>query len=1042
MKKSLFFVLLLVSILALSLCVFAEEYNIEANGVEDITGAISGANDGDTVNVTLGSDLEFSTSIKLEKAITVNVDFNGYQIKYTGTAGKNTTTAAFYLNNAGAKLNLKGSNPLANPKEYTHYGDDVKADMVGSGNLIGVDTGSVNIKDAYLYANNDTFVIYVGLYRGADVSVAVDTSVLRTSSSAGQGAICYLGGNDGNVNDNIVKKTLTLQNSVEYGGFKGVDCAFNVTRGSSVTNVKFYDFAITNDCWAGIMDLYMVSFEDAMPFYHCVFNTYDEQTGSISVKTETGKQNIKLYDCQYTEIVNGGKFSGDSGGTAHIYVIEKMPTCTEDGSAYSYSSPKGNASGNAMSTYKKDSFALSKTGHSLSGETIVYANGYASNGKGVSKCTTCLELYETGNAYEPLFENLGYSLNQAANSFTIGLKLNTDALDTYFEVVKPKTFDFGAVVGNDKYTAAWENGELSVQNGFAVSFKNSAHQYFDLKVIGFNDENKSKTLVAEYYVYDGEKISYLKEEPNDAEKVTFEGLINALDEINQKAKALLESKHTLYYNDDGSFRVLILADMHMSSGADATAVQERIRAMVDRENPNLVIFTGDNVVGAGSESSLRASLDKIVGYIEEKEIPWCHVYGNHDREGGMSNEAQQAVYESYEYCISKDEADVSGTGNYVHGIFNKDGTLGSVIYFLDSGTSNSQYTYDYIQDDQIAWYKDTSETLEAYTGRVVNGMMAFHIPLYENELAYQNRDNKEIVYEYSGDKGEAICPSTYDTNLFETILERGDVEAIVTGHDHSNSYMYNYYGVKLCSAPTISKHGYSGGDAYDGCRVFDITRGEVKTYVSYVIERINPDDFDAYEGNKVIADFEGDGYTFVCEGYDNNNLSGALAAEVEGGKLKIVRGAGGNSEVNILLDESVYGKLGDVKYLVVWADFTNVDFRKACFGLLSTSGVASPYRTDDFDTKTPFYYLADGESQWTEMSHGNDGCFGNAQGSSVIGKRGYFAFPVENFRSGSASLNSNTLVTGVYLYLDVNTGVGQPIYLDNITLVEDYTTVK
>ncbi len=1039
MKKSLFFVFLLVSILTFSLCVFAEEFNVEADGVEDITGAIEGAIEGDTVNVTLVADLEFNSSISITKAITVNVDFNGYQINYTGNSGKNTTTAAFYLNNAGALLNLNGKNPLVNPKEYTHYGDGVKADMVGTGNLIGISTGSVNIKDAYLYATNDTFVIYVGMSSGADVGVCVDTSVLRTNSSASQGAICYLGGNN-NGNNDIVKKTLTLENSVEYGGFKGVDCAFNVTRGSSVTNVKFYDFAITNDCWAGIQSLYMVSFEDAMPFYHCVFNTYDEQVGNISVKTETGKQNIKLYDCQYAEIVNGGKFSGDSGGTAHIYIIEKMPSCVENGSAYSYSNPKGAQNTGDMSNYKKDSFTLNKSGHSEGDEGVIYENGYGAKGYGYILCPVCLDKYENGKEYAPVFENLGYSVNQVANSFTMGLKLNKDALDKYLEIAKPSAFDFGALVGNDRYSVEWKNGKLSVQNGYSVSFKRSACEYFDLKMIGFNDENETKEFIAEYYVYDGEKISYLDEKPQEAEKMTFAGVVDVLDEVNQKARALLESKHKLYYNDDGSFRVLVLADMHMSPSSNATAVQERIKTMVDRENPNLVVFTGDNVVGAGSESSLRACIDKLVGYIEEKQIPWCHVYGNHDREAGMSNEAQQKVYESYEYCISKDEADISGTGNYVHGIYNKNDTLGSVIYFLDSGTSDKTYSYEYIKEDQIAWYKSASETLEAYTGAPVKGIMAFHIPLLENTYADKEKNNTDVVYEYSGDKGEAICPSYYDTDLFETILERGDVEAIVTGHDHSNSYMYNYYGIKLCSAPTISKLGYSGGDAYDGCRVFDIRRNEIKTYVSYVIERVNPDDYEKYDSNIVLADFEDNAYVFSCEGLDGANLSGSLRAEIENGQVKIVRSSSGNSEVNITLDSDKIGKLGNNKYLVVRVDFTGVDFRKACFGLISGS-TATVYRTDDYDRNSPLYYLAEGESEWKEMSHGSDGCFGTAQNSSMIDKCGYIAVPVEYFRAGGAKMNENTLVTGIYMYLDVNAGAGQPFYLDNFMLVEDYTTV-
>ena len=38
-------------------------------------------------------------------------------------------------------------------------------------------------------------------------------------------------------------------------------------------------------------------------------------------------------------------------------------------------------------------------------------------------------------------------------------------------------------------------------------------------------------------------------------------------------------------------------------------------------------------------------------------------------------------------------------------------------------------------------------------------------------------------------------------------------------------------------------------------------------------------------------------------------------------------------------------------------------------------------------------------------------------------------------------MNADTLVTGVYMYADVNSGVGSPFYLDNIYIVEDYKTV-
>ena len=170
-----------------------------------------------------------------------------------------------------------------------------------------------------------------------------------------------------------------------------------------------------------------------------------------------------------------------------------------------------------------------------------------------------------------------------------------------------------------------------------------------------------------------------------------------------------------------------------------------------------MIYTGDNTINSRDEASARANIDAIVSYVEEKKIPWCHVYGNHDEEYGMSKAKQQAVYESYEYCVSKSgPEDLFGVGNYVLGVYNRDGSLGSVIYCLDSGAYASG-GYDYLKDNQVQWYKETSELLQEYNdGQVVKGMMAFHIPLYENRLAYNNRNNKDIVSEWNGERNEGL----------------------------------------------------------------------------------------------------------------------------------------------------------------------------------------------------------------------------------------------------------------------------------------------
>ena len=320
--------------------------------------------------------------------------------------------------------------------------------------------------------------------------------------------------------------------------------------------------------------------------------------------------------------------------------------------------------------------------------------------------------------------------------------------------------------------------------------------------------------------------------------------------LQEKVDALLSSRHTLTYNEDGSFRVMILADLHMTlraNMANQQLIRNHIQLLVDREQPNLVILTGDNIVLTDNETDLRLCLDNIVGYMEEKQIPWCHVWGNHDAEYGLPKEFLMELYQSYDYCISKTgPEDITGNGNYVLGVYKADGSLGSVVYCLDSGMyiDAAKSGYDYIKEDQIAWYKETSEMLQQYNGgKVVPGMMAFHIPLFESNKVYYYRDDPEMVTEWDGAMNSPIGSCKIDTKLFETIMERGDVRAIVTGHDHDNTYTLNYKGmVKLAACPTISPKSLAirGTEATWGVRILDLNAetvgSNIPTYISYVVE--------------------------------------------------------------------------------------------------------------------------------------------------------------------------------------------------------------
>ena len=91
---------------------------------------------------------------------------------------------------------------------------------------------------------------------------------------------------------------------------------------------------------------------------------------------------------------------------------------------------------------------------------------------------------------------------------------------------------------------------------------------------------------------------------------------------------LLNLKHTLRFNSNGEFKVMYLSDLHTKPAKKRMAiVQENIRALVDNENPDLIILNGDTAQMCETTDQVKDLLSHIVGYFEEKKIPWAHAFG-------------------------------------------------------------------------------------------------------------------------------------------------------------------------------------------------------------------------------------------------------------------------------------------------------------------------------------------------------------------------------------------------------------------------------
>ncbi len=326
-------------------------------------------------------------------------------------------------------------------------------------------------------------------------------------------------------------------------------------------------------------------------------------------------------------------------------------------------------------------------------------------------------------------------------------------------------------------------------------------------------------------------------------------------------KTLLDNKTKLRFNKNGKFKIVVMSDLHAKIGGLSAEQQGYIHTILDKENPDLVIFAGDNVRSYGDirlpdKAAFCTVLDSIANCLEERNLYWMHVFGNHDREEHpLSLTQQMEIYTSYPHCLSKSGPEkLTGVGNYLLPIYCSDAMNDDIrfaVWGIDSGNLLSEQdkqelfsekisaingcpgtAYDYIHHDQIAWYEKTSEQLEAYADHKVAGLMVFHIPLQEFNTAWLNR--KSLIH--TGEKNENVCACPHNSGLYDVMRYRGDIKAVVCGHDHINSFMVQYGGIKLCYCPTTSTNSYHKEDEM-GARVFVLSEEnpeKIETYISYL----------------------------------------------------------------------------------------------------------------------------------------------------------------------------------------------------------------
>jgi len=289
---------------------------------------------------------------------------------------------------------------------------------------------------------------------------------------------------------------------------------------------------------------------------------------------------------------------------------------------------------------------------------------------------------------------------------------------------------------------------------------------------------------------------------------------------------------SLPFRADGTFKLLQLTDTHYITGDSRSERALRcVEEALDGEKPDLVIHTGDILFG---KPDIPSAIE-ILQPIADRGIPFAVALGNHDSQFGSAREDVFSAIRDLPGCLNTAPKDgVYGCSNDVIAL-TAGGRTCRVLYLFDSMDAvilkgeEEIHSYDYIRYSQLGWYRAHSEQFTQENGGTpVPSLAFFHIPLREIEEALAAPDSL-----LGGINGEPPCPSRINSGLLAQFREMGDVQAIVTGHDHDCDYVLRYgnlyyiYG-RFSGCDTVYNHlGRSGlsDEKVSGCRLFEFKAG-------------------------------------------------------------------------------------------------------------------------------------------------------------------------------------------------------------------------
>lgn len=294
----------------------------------------------------------------------------------------------------------------------------------------------------------------------------------------------------------------------------------------------------------------------------------------------------------------------------------------------------------------------------------------------------------------------------------------------------------------------------------------------------------------------------------------------------------LAQKSELKFNKDGKFKIVQFTDVHFKIENPASDIAlERINQVLDEEQPDFVIFTGDVVYSAPADKGML----KVLELVSKRKLPFVVTFGNHDDEQGMTREQLYDIIRQVPGNLMPDRGKVISPDYALTVKASSDAKKdAAVLYCMDSHSYSPLKDvkgYAWFTFDQVNWYRQQSAAYAAQNGgQPLPALAFFHIPLPEyNEAA---SDENTIL---RGTRMEEACAPKLNTGMFAAMKASGDVMGMFVGHDHDNDYSVMWKGILL------SYGRFTGGNTEynhlpNGARVIVLDEG-ARTFTTWIRQK-------------------------------------------------------------------------------------------------------------------------------------------------------------------------------------------------------------